>query len=1155
MTPAAVHAQPGTGRTNDVEVLQLPLSGPAYAIAEEAYAAYAKGEYDIAVTKAREAIRQRPDVDDLKLLLVGALEASGQLKEAEQQILTFFEQGTSASLFGGHLSRIRQQLANEPAQAALKALRQGDVAEAVRNARIIVDLAPSEASYRLLLIDALLKAQEYSEAEAAATAALENDPEDVSALVLRAYVRTILKNFAAAGADLDLALGKDWLTAREKIALQFIAAQSALVAGDVSRARTIVDAIDRSDGNVENSVRVLRGILDHEPPRLADVQGPNAPIIQCDYTLYGVYCQLLLDPAAAAPRDAGYAAASEAHEAYNARDFAKATAKAREAIALVPENPAYRELLANAIAGDVYADHAKGNYVDAVAKAREALRQQPDLDRLKVLLVNALEAADDIEQAEQEARAFVEAGSSSPELSGLLNRLRGRLAQKPAAAAYRAFAEGRIDKAVQEARRAVALAPDVHAYHLLLISTLLRKNDLSAAEAAATAALDNDDEDVVSRVLRAYARQKLGRIAPANEDFDKSLAVDWLADNDLLTIRLIAIDAAIAAGDYKRARALLAGVDKTAKEAGELSKQIEAASSGRSGRARSTFAQPLIDCRLTPYGQACSLVRSTTPELVVDPAVAAATNAYQALERGDVTAAIRYARLAVRNAPNNLQYRELLINVLVAGKQVDAAIGEIDRAMGQFGASSMLLRQRGYLRMQAGQPERAIDDFARALALTRNVAERRTLALALADAALAAKQPERALEALAAIGGSDSYAVVLKRGQVLQALKRNEEALEAFQQAAALAPTPAEKARAIAAQTGALVDLGRRSQARALFADAYAAGQFDSLPTLELAYLAVRAGDNPVAFKQFSQAQARGELRGLPLIDAAHAARSVYDNPQAIEWLKTAIDSIGDTLEPQYLFGLRREVAELSRTWGAYVSLSHGAVGVMPGLPYTPQPGGGTVTQVGSEIYWRPPVIGYRDGAVFDLFVRSFTTLHSSLGGPVGFSTMQGSFGARWKPFRDYNVVIEAARLFRIGNNSREDTMVRLAFSESRGTDLRVDVPSWWMGTVYGEVGRYFDARQTFSTLEARGGRSFRIDAISDRLVITPFLAVGASFDNLLATKWAVGAGPGLNARYWFREDKYTAPMSYVDLNVQYRFKVHGDERAEGLFAGLTMAY
>src|SRR5919107_1320170 len=106
-----------------------------------------------------------------------------------------------------------------------------------------------------------------------------------------------------------------------------------------------------------------------------------------------------------------------------------------------------------------------------------------------------------------------------------------------------------------------------------------------------------------------------------------------------------------------------------------------------------------------------------------------------------------------------------------------------------------------------------------------------------------------------------------------------------------------------------------------------------------------------------------------------------------------------------------------------------------------------------------------------------------------------------------------------LGETARHDTLLRVAFSEGRGTDLRVDTPSWWMWQVYGEAGRYVENPQTVASFEARAGRSFRLDRISRRLVATPFLALTGGYDSLLATPEAVGAGPGVNLRYWFRED------------------------------------
>ncbi|MFC4624446.1 tetratricopeptide repeat protein [Daeguia caeni] len=354
-------------------------------------------------------------------------------------------------------------------------------------------------------------------------------------------------------------------------------------------------------------------------------------------------------------------------------------------------------------------------------------------------------------------------------------------------------------------------------------------------------------------------------------------------------------------------------------------------------------------------------------------------------------------------------------------------------------------------------------------------------------------------------------------------------------------------------QIDALLQANDREQARRTYEAALANGTFKTLRPIDLAYLATRIGDKYTANEQFTLAQAKGQLSGTSLIDAAYAARRIYDNDRAIELLKAAIDSLGPSMEPQRLFELRREVADLSRTWGATLSINHNAIGVSPGSPQ--QSSNPNSTQFGSEIYWRPKGIGYRDGALFELFARNFTTIDDTAGNQTGWQTSQGSFGARWKPLRDYNLVLEAARLVPFGKYATKDTMLRIAYSEGQGTDLRVDVPSWWMWTVYGEAVRYMEARQNIASFEARFGRSFRMDEISDRLVLTPFLAFGSNYNNLLDPKWAVGTGPGLSLRLWFREDKYTAPMSYIEATAQYRFKLAGDDRAEGIFANLILSY
>ena len=55
---------------------ELPLTGPAYRLADEAYRAYEQGNYAAAAVRAREAIRLRPDVARLRTLLQESIEAA-----------------------------------------------------------------------------------------------------------------------------------------------------------------------------------------------------------------------------------------------------------------------------------------------------------------------------------------------------------------------------------------------------------------------------------------------------------------------------------------------------------------------------------------------------------------------------------------------------------------------------------------------------------------------------------------------------------------------------------------------------------------------------------------------------------------------------------------------------------------------------------------------------------------------------------------------------------------------------------------------------------------------------------------------------------------------------------------------------------------------
>ena len=543
----------------------------------------------------------------------------------------------------------------------------------------------------------------------------------------------------------------------------------------------------------------------------------------------------------------------------------------------------------------------------------------------------------------------------------------------------------------------------------------------------------------------------------------------------------------------------------------------------------------------------------------IDEAFTAADAGYKAFANKDYAAAIANARRAVTLDPGKEAYRLLLVNALAASGRVAEAESAASEALAVAPGAANLRLQRGYLRQRLGRLGPAMDDLSRVLREPGLTAEqKRGARLALADVALAAKNPGRALAALAPLAGERSYDVAARRGFALQALGRRDEALAAFTLAWSTAKKRSERAAMTRGMIAMLIALERKEEARTRFAAALASGELRDLKPLDVAYLANQVGDDATADDYFSRADQKGELKGLALLDAAYVARRRFDNARAESLLRRAIDAQAAgqiALTPQRLLEVRRDVSNVSRTWGAYASLIYGPVGVAEIPGFSIPASGGNTLQVGGEVYWRPPVIGNRNGATVELFGRAFETLYDGSGGATGRDTIQGSFGARWKPLTEHNLILEASRLVPIGVLARYDWLLRVAYSKGEGGELRYDVPHWFYWQVYGEVDRFTEVRQTLANGEFRLGYSFRLPISGDNFVLTPFAVAGATYDSLLSTTEAVGVGVGGNLRIWFRQDQYSGPASYFDLTAQYRVKVAGDKRAGGWFFTASVAY
>lgn len=614
---------------------------------------------------------------------------------------------------------------------------------------------------------------------------------------------------------------------------------------------------------------------------------------------------------------------------------------------------------------------------------------------------------------------------------------------------------------------------------------------------------------------------------------------------------------AFARGDYTDARAKATEALRLRPDAvqlRELMRKLDAAQSPPAARA--SRAMPGTQRVPRPAD-----MRPLPTPPVPDPAFVAADAGYKAYDRADYAAAATAAQEAVRLAPLNRDYRLLLVNALVAAGRLPEADQALTQALAEAGDDGRLAAQQLPLRQRMADTQAqalgaaAYQDFGRGdFAGAANKAEQalalapgnRDYRLLLVNALYRSGQyPQAEQQAGQALAGTPDASLYMQRGLIRQRMGMEAAAREDFEAALRMGGLP------VATEIGLLAELGRTDEARQRYGQARTAGALAGVPEVDRAYLAVRVGDDAEGLAAFNRADASGALANTAWRDAAFAAVRAGEDAQAIGYFKRSIDDANAhklALTPQQVFETRRAVAEVSREFGAIASLSYrGGVSGL-GLP----PGTGTDSlQAGAEAYWRP--WGFRNGRYTEVFARGFETLYSKGGGTTGSQTLQTAVGIRHKPLTDVNVIASISRVF-APPGGRDDWLAQLGYSGGAGGDLRVDASSWWTSRLSAELGRYLSAGQTYGLAQADVGRSIRVGE-SGRWVVFPHLSAAADYNSAATSRSAVGIGPGISARYWFREDVYNAPRSYLDVALQYRWRVSGASRAGGVFLVTTLSY
>lgn len=270
----------------------------------------------------------------------------------------------------------------------------------------------------------------------------------------------------------------------------------------------------------------------------------------------------------------------------------------------------------------------------------------------------------------------------------------------------------------------------------------------------------------------------------------------------------------------------------------------------------------------------------------------------------------------------------------------------------------------------------------------------------------------------------------------------------------------------------------------------------------------------------------------------AYAYRKLGRNSAAKEWFEKA----WRLAPPEHQGRLGREIEALSRPLRLDSYFVYRSSAISESRLAT---AGSTLTQsqAAIEAAYRPPVIGFRDGRIFEVYSRLIAGLD---GNSLDFRTksMQAGLGGRYKPLSALNFWVAGERLIKVGDQSSDNWLARASYSWSKGYGIDEKAANWRYFTAYFDTALIRPQKpDIFITAETRLGQSFRLSGReSPVFVITPHLFLNGVLENDSGRKTSiVEAGPGIGLKLWFPNGAHGAFRSAIDLVLQYRQKLGGN--------------
>ncbi|SIN74674.1 tetratricopeptide repeat protein [Halodesulfovibrio marinisediminis] len=275
--------------------------------------------------------------------------------------------------------------------------------------------------------------------------------------------------------------------------------------------------------------------------------------------------------------------------------------------------------------------------------------------------------------------------------------------------------------------------------------------------------------------------------------------------------------------------------------------------------------------------------------------------------------------------------------------------------------------------------------------------------------------------------------------------------------------------------------------------------------------------------------------------DLAYINKQLCRNELSVEWFKRAIDN--ERLYPnETAKSLRRKIYDFKEEI-RFITDSWDVTGFYNYSPddanfYTDTQGivvGVLDNTAGVEVGYAPPKIGFRDGRIFQIIAR--VSVNRQKYGVFDFEAdgTQGAAGVRYKPFKDADIALGVERLFKIGEDAEDNTLLRAMGDWNDGWAMKATEKNWNYTFIYGEVDQYVqDDERTVFLVHGRQGWTWNF---YDQLLLTPhvygtFREVSPDRNNLSHFEF----GPAVSFRWLEGEDQYISYKRDWEILLRYTY-------------------